>query len=428
MDILKNKIIGLQSAKTPEKGIESIYALVRAQGDGCILSTKFAYPSRNYCDAAFEICFGIAEGCPDVYFSDGCGGFLSLRAEKNICDNQWHRLFAALDRKAGRLSIFIDGCDAAQKDFDPEKLGDIKLRAPILLGHEFDNMINHKNVFRGEIAAACLWSTAVNAEEAENLALRENMIACWKPKESLADLSGNGMELTPYKYFIGRESEEFERYSAPACEGEYTIAFIPDTQTTMFRKELKEQHFKCIYDWLIANRERYNIKMVMGLGDVTEHSSRETNQEFDEPRIAMGRSEWALAKGQFDRLTKANIPWTVILGNHDYGTGGTGRRESLLFDEAFPYDEISRFAHFGGAMDAPQSVLNAYYYLSEGGVDYLLLCLENEPREHTLKWANELIDNHPDHKVIITTHEAIGKDASYTKAMFVYDEEGNVVL
>lgn len=428
MNVLENKSIRLESARIPEREIKGIYALIKTDADGCILSNKFAYPSRNYCDAAFEIWLGVESGCPSLYLSDGNGHFLNLNAEGAfVADGEYHHLAVSI---GDEVSVWIDGRLCAKDTEAAKALDSFVLRSKLLVAHSFDNLLRIRDEFSGEIAKLCLWSREISPEIGLKEAIdtqAEELIAFWEPKNGCEDLSGNKMDLTPYKYIITAQDEEFEEFSAPAAEGEFTIAFIPDTQTTMFRKELKEKDFSAIYDWLIANKEKYNIQMAVSLGDITEHSSRETDQEFDEECIAQARKEWKLASDQFARLGRAEIPWAAIPGNHDYGTGGTGRREAILFNEAFPYDEISRFPYFGGAENAPESVTSAYYYLSAPNGEYLILCLENEPRDHILKWANEVIEAHPNHKIIVATHENIGKDASYTKPMFLLDENGDFV-
>jgi hypothetical protein len=47
-----------------------------------------------------------------------------------------------------------------------------------------------------------------------------------------------------------------------------------------------------------------------------------------------------------------------------------------------------------------------------GGFDWLILCLEFGPRNKILEWAGEVIQNHPNHKVIINTHAYMYSDDS----------------
>ena len=204
MNILENKSVRLQSAKVPEREIKGIYALIRTKADGCILSTKFAYPSRNYCDAAFEIWFGITQGSPSIYISDGNGGFLTLSAENAfVADGEYHHLAVSIGE--GEAAIYVDGSLCAGDREAAAKLESFVLRSKLLVAHGFDNMLKIRDEFEGEIAKLCLWDKKIGSEIGINTEIipeDESLIAYWEPKKGLKDLSCNGMDLTPYKYII----------------------------------------------------------------------------------------------------------------------------------------------------------------------------------------------------------------------------------
>ena len=62
-------------------------------------------------------------------------------------------------------------------------------------------------------------------------------------------------------------------------------------------------------DWIINNKDKEKIKMVIQVGDLTNMS---------EDR------EWLIIQEQMMRLERAGIPWLVAYGNHD--TDETNRR------------------------------------------------------------------------------------------------------
>lgn len=61
-------------------------------------------------------------------------------------------------------------------------------------------------------------------------------------------------------------------------------------------------------------------------------------------------------------------------------------------------------------------MLNTYQTFCVNGVDYLTLTLEYNPLVDVLKWADEVVTQHPNHRVIITTHDYIGSDAELSTA------------
>ena len=53
---------------------------------------------------------------------------------------------------------------------------------------------------------------------------------------------------------------------------------------------------------------------------------------------------------------------------------------------------------------------NCYHLSSAGGVDWLVLVLEFGPRNEVLAWANQVVANYPDRRVILLTHTHIYAD------------------
>lgn len=52
---------------------------------------------------------------------------------------------------------------------------------------------------------------------------------------------------------------------------------------------------------------------------------------------------------------------------------------------------------------------NAYYVLEQNGQKLLFMALEFLPRDEVVRWANEIIKRHPDHRVFLTVHEYISE-------------------
>jgi hypothetical protein len=48
--------------------------------------------------------------------------------------------------------------------------------------------------------------------------------------------------------------------------------------------------------------------------------------------------------------------------------------------------------------------------ISAGGIDFLVISLEFGPRNAVLDWANQIVENHPDRKVIMITHDYVYDD------------------
>lgn len=63
---------------------------------------------------------------------------------------------------------------------------------------------------------------------------------------------------------------------------------------------------------------------------------------------------------------------------------------------------------------------NSYRYFSVGGNDYLFLTLDFAPSPEILQWANDVIEAHPNHKVIAVTHAYMYRDGTTIDANDCY--------
>lgn len=164
--------------------------------------------------------------------------------------------------------------------------------------------------------------------------------------------------------------------------GEYDYAFaaIGDTQylTGFYDNKLNQ-----IYEYIRENAESQKIKFVFGLGDITERNSSE---------------EWAQAKTAIQSLNGV-VPYSVVRGNHE----STGMMKRYL-----PFSEYETV--LGGSFNG--DILNTWQELIVGEMKYLVFALDYGPTDAVLNWASEIIEAHPYHNVIITTHGYLSHDGT----------------
>ena len=153
---------------------------------------------------------------------------------------------------------------------------------------------------------------------------------------------------------------------------EFTIAFVGDTQTiTRYHPEKLHD----MYSWLAENRDKMNLQLVAGLGDITDTDSDE---------------EWWAATDAL-RCLRGQVPYTLVRGNHD----STINFSSYLEDDHY-------IQQFTGIYN--DDIYSTYYAFSVSGVDYLMLNLDFGPTDSALRWANNVVKAHPHHNVIVVTH------------------------
>ena len=182
-------------------------------------------------------------------------------------------------------------------------------------------------------------------------------------------------------------------YSCGSDCDPFSIVIIPDTQNytrysslntnSIYHKQMK---------WIVNNKSNQsvlpNLKMVVHMGDIT-------NDNTD--------IQWKIAKDAQDILLNAKIPFTIMNGNHDYRVSGAiGGRSKTKFTTYFPKSYLEKIPGYAGVY----SDVNTYYTFTGGGQKYLVLSLEYAPRQQTICWANNLLQNdkYKDYKTIVVTH------------------------
>jgi hypothetical protein len=171
------------------------------------------------------------------------------------------------------------------------------------------------------------------------------------------------------------------------------FVLLPDTQTyaEKFPEVLDSQ-----INWIVRNAK--DIDVVLQQGDLTQNNNHK---------------EWKIIQMAFNKLNN-KVPYVLAAGNHDMGsTDGkfADVRNSTLFNIYFPYTTMSGLPAFKTVAEE-QKIDNAAYVFVTGKIKWLVLTLEFGPRNSTLDWANEVIQQHPDHSVIINTHSYMYSDST----------------
>lgn len=164
----------------------------------------------------------------------------------------------------------------------------------------------------------------------------------------------------------------------------WTLAILPDTQIYSVRFP---GMFFAQTGWLAKNAERLNIPIVLHLGDIVHNNTH---------------AEWQHASDAMSLLQGA-VPYALAPGNHDYGPRGSASTRDTLLNEYFDFETHAAMPTFGGAMEEG-SLDNAYHLFEAGGEEWIVIALEWGPRDETIRWANEVMAEHPDRKGILITH------------------------
>jgi hypothetical protein len=169
-------------------------------------------------------------------------------------------------------------------------------------------------------------------------------------------------------------------------EGNFTVVVLPDTQ---FYDRRNPDTYAAQTQWIVDHRDDRRIVSVLHLGDITDRNQK---------------PQWEIAQAAMQRLD-GHVPYFMCLGNHDYGTNGSSADRTTFFHDYFPAKKYQSLPNFGGSYDKePARFDNSYHYFNAGGRDYLVLALEFGARSDVVRWANEVLDKHPNHPTILITH------------------------
>ncbi|WP_154792621.1 lamin tail domain-containing protein [Occultella kanbiaonis] len=180
---------------------------------------------------------------------------------------------------------------------------------------------------------------------------------------------------------------------------DFSIGYIPDPQelTYGYRWGYANE-----IAWLVSNADARKMAYVSTIGDVTEWWMWGTHLENQ------AREQFETAQAFGDYLTDAGIPNGTIPGNHDNKWG----RDNALYNSYFGPAQIGGTPWFGGAIGADDA--SSHYDLFEvQGAQFLALNIGYPGwfnHDATLAWAAQVIEDHPDHNVLIFTHDYLQRD------------------
>ena len=337
---------------------------------------------------------------------------------KDFRTGEWEHIAIVRDKESKSFKLYEEGVLIQEKGTSVGK--DITGRYAPAIGNDL-RPTGERFPFKGEITDIGVYNTALSSDELlteYNISDKKTITKESNPNiqfnwvlegeasklvysESMPkwvkDYSGNGNDAYLCSVFHWYDAPDNEWYKA--SEDEYTFVFYPDIQDTVdYQKDL-------IYmqnQWVADHAEDMNLKAVLTLGDLT-------NASF---------SHWSVTRDAFKIFDNAEVPYVLLLGNHDYDDQtltSAGGRETGHFNEIFEYEDVANKEWFVGSKE-PNKLDNAYYTFNGGGIDYLIFALEFGPSDSTLAWVSSIIDKpeYADHRVIILSHNIVGRSGYFT--------------
>lgn len=179
------------------------------------------------------------------------------------------------------------------------------------------------------------------------------------------------------------------------AETSFTVVLMPDTQnyaawnTEMFFDQT---------NWIRDQQNDFNIRFVAHEGDVVG-----TESSLDEWEVSVEAMDV-----MYDRESGLGVPFGISFGNHDYyAEDGVAITEN--FNTHYPLSLYESMDEFGGEFEEGSSN-NIWFTFSSGGTNVLMLFLEMGARDEVLQWALNVLNDHPDHIAMMTTHSFLNQD------------------
>lgn len=347
-------------------------------------STRAGVILGNYGEALPCINFEIyEEGNPRLYWNDSndLNGLNEwIFSDVNVCTGEWLHLAVVRDKDAQEVRCYVNGELASTKVMYKANR-DLVCVDPFAVGG--DCRAENGMFFRGRIRSVATYDDVRTADEIKADMVKPepdgSLIAYYDLTAAdgrIEDLSGNGYHVSKYEKYIWADKEN----KKPVSDFDYTFAVVGDTQVISDRHS---DRFHLIYDWIMDNKEEKNIEFVMGLGDITEKSQDK---------------EWMTAMNNIRRM-EGVIPFSLVRGNHD---------AIYEYNKYYPYAIYG--STVGGTYDS--TMLNTWQELVVGNRKYIIFTLDFGASDEVLTWAGGVIEDYPEHNVIITTHAYLFRDGT----------------
>lgn len=183
-------------------------------------------------------------------------------------------------------------------------------------------------------------------------------------------------------------------------ETSWTLAILPDTQHYADNPN-NSSNFTAQTQWIKNHADSHNIAFVLQEGDLINDNDASPSDPSN---------QWQRARAAMDILHDANpalsVPYAIAPGNHDFGPSGNGGTRDSEFSDTDKFGPGTPYATqptVGGFYESGRTE-NSYHTFNAGGQDWLVLALEFGPRDPVIDWANQVVNDHPSHQVILVTH------------------------
>ncbi|WP_378040852.1 DUF2341 domain-containing protein [Citricoccus parietis] len=241
--------------------------------------------------------------------------------------------------------------------------------------------------------AADAWTLKDTGSNAEGESFELDITAS---DEDNAISSDNTVSLLVWRGLAEDPFQDSRDYTAEPSKADFDWGFdhIPDTQ---LYTQATPQLFADQVEYVVDRAEDRNTQLVVHAGDLVNREYLSQEYQFKNAEQGMGQ------------LDEAGLPYLVSWGNHDYSDP---RNNRVMLQKYYPTERFEASLEgtpwtFGGSHD-----IDNYYYTGEvDGAKLLVLTVGFFSADHAedpgLGWARQVLEDHPDHNVILASHQSV---------------------
>lgn len=455
---------GLSMGVAPSLGLSklTVEAWVRREGTGVEAGTgkggvrvvPIAGKGRGEDDQGNHNCnyaFGFHGGVLAADFEDNAtGGNHPIIGKTAVPWGEWHHVAATYDGTTWRL--YVDGVLDVSKDANATPRADSIQHFGIAT--TFDSAGTAAGQFAGAMDEVRVWNYARTEDQIKETMYRtvasaEGLVGRWAldSSDTIEDTAGDddGTASGGPTVVTGAVLDRGlpPTLSAPAPDGDnaagsavdlsvaatdpegnpvtvrfyarpvstaddFTIVVLPDTQN--YTKNPDDEHFYSEQtQWIVDNREAYNIVGVIHNGDII--NNWDVPHQWDVADKAMKILEAALPD------SPDGVPYGITLGNHDLDGRVPGQFST--YDSYFGVDRFLGRSYYGGHF-AKTSNSENWVTFSAGGLEFVVvdLSFDPDPSPAVIQWAKSIFEAHPNAFGILNTHFVLGHNGDDGQGKF----------
>lgn len=206
-------------------------------------------------------------------------------------------------------------------------------------------------------------------------------------------------------------------FSAIGATTSFTIAVLPDTQfysryataaeNNQFMRKYGSEPYAAQTQWIVDNAAVASIPFVIHLGDVVDQVGKP--------------DQWRVADAAMKKLEAAQIPYSILAGNHDVlndydyrgpwdQSSGTDAQRTLSAEPYLQWFPPSRAAQQSTFRERDSSGFHEYHTFTKFGVTFMVLSLSWRVSDAGIAWARDVIRRNPTLPVILSNHQLLNID------------------